>query len=711
MSINSSSAKPWYKTTYRWGQTNLTEIDPVKCDLDFWRKQWKRTRVQGIIVNCGGIVAYYPSKYNAQRRAVHLGDRDYFKEFSDAAREEGLKVVARMDIRNVVKEFYELHPDWFSVDKAGNPITTQGLYFSCVNSDYYKSFIPGVLTEIIEKYHPEGFADNSWKGLTAKTICYCGNCREKFKSECGLDLPEDVDWDDPVYCEWVRWGYKCRLENWDLFNEVTQRVGGESCLWIGMMHADPVNSNKGFGDVYEMCKRSKIIFSDHQSRSKTNGFEDNSISGSLLRLAADENVLVPESMSNYVRGGKIFRVSASPAAEARMWMINGIAGGISPWYHHVGGGQEDRRKFEIPVPVFEWHEKYEQYLYNRKELANVGLVWSQANGDFYGKDSPTERVTYPWKGFYRALIRARIPFIPVNAEDISRYAKRLSTLILPDIAVLSDAQIDMICDFVLNGGNIVMTGKTATLDKNGRPSDNQKLWRLLGLVNATDEADINNTAKEELWSYNAHTYLKLPDERHEIFAGFEETDVLPFGGDINRVSSTASLKAVASYIPPFPIFPPEVSWIREELTEVSTAFAGTLESGARVVYLAADIDRCYGRNELPDHGTILSNAVSWTLNGEKTIEVKGSGYINCKLYRQDNRLIIHLINLSGCNAESYCEEFIPIGPVKICVDTQGLLLKKAFLAVAEKNAVLNVSGGYASLEVERIVDHEMIILE
>lgn len=29
--------KPWYETIYRWGQTNLTEDDPVKCDMNFWR--------------------------------------------------------------------------------------------------------------------------------------------------------------------------------------------------------------------------------------------------------------------------------------------------------------------------------------------------------------------------------------------------------------------------------------------------------------------------------------------------------------------------------------------------------------------------------------------------------------------------------------------------------------------------------------------------
>ena len=35
-------------------ETNLTEIDPVHYDVAFWAEHWRRTRVQGVIVNAGG---------------------------------------------------------------------------------------------------------------------------------------------------------------------------------------------------------------------------------------------------------------------------------------------------------------------------------------------------------------------------------------------------------------------------------------------------------------------------------------------------------------------------------------------------------------------------------------------------------------------------------------------------------------------------------
>ena len=404
-----------------------------------------------------------------QYRAKFLGEKDYFKIFNDAAREEGLVVIARMDINRASAEFYAQHPDWFCVDKNGDPITSQGQYFSCVNSDYYKKYIPEVLEEIIDRYHPEGFSDNSWKGLDRNKICYCRNCQDKFKTYSGLALPESVDWNDEAYRQWIRWSYECRTENWDLFNRITQAAGGEDCLWLGMLNAEFDHSCRALIDLKRICDRSKIIFSDHQSRETLSGFEQNSVNGNLLPAwAADEQIQVPESMANYVRGNR------APSD----WPVHRLKKSVSGWkkdlpaaYLHgfimSAAGQADRRQFETPVPLFQWHEKNESYLYDRTSLANVGLVWSQLNADFYGREDIQERVVYPWTGWCLALSQAQIPFLPIHADDIGKYADRVKVLILPDLAVLTDRQITFLSDFIDHGGNLVITGRTATLDEDG----------------------------------------------------------------------------------------------------------------------------------------------------------------------------------------------------------------------------------------------------
>ena len=66
------SSTPWFKRVTRWGQTNITERDPTRYDIPWWREYWKRTEIQGVIVNAGGIVAYYPSKFPLHHRAEFL---------------------------------------------------------------------------------------------------------------------------------------------------------------------------------------------------------------------------------------------------------------------------------------------------------------------------------------------------------------------------------------------------------------------------------------------------------------------------------------------------------------------------------------------------------------------------------------------------------------------------------------------------------------
>ena len=388
--------QPWYQRVRRWGQTNLTEIDPRTYDLDFWRAHWTRTRVQGIIVNAGGIVAYYPSRFDLQYRAAHLEDRNLFGEVVAEARKAGVAVLARMDSNRADARFYEAHPDWFCIDEKGTPFRTGDRYVACVNGPYYKEYLPDILREIIERYHPDGFTDNSWAGARRETICHCDACRRGFLAETGLGLPDTPDWDNPAYRQWIRWSLDCRLVTWELNNQVTKEAGGPRCLWLGMLNANPVGTQGALVDLRAIGERSEIIMCDHQGRDALNGFEQNGLNGKLLHGLTGWDKQIPESMAMYVRGERAFRKATNPPEEARVWMVAGFAGGISPWWHHIGAGHEDRRQFHTAEPVMRWHAENEPYLYGRTPVANAGLVWSQDNTEFYGRNDRRARVALPW---------------------------------------------------------------------------------------------------------------------------------------------------------------------------------------------------------------------------------------------------------------------------------------------------------------------------
>ncbi len=458
---------PWYRRTTRWGQTNITEKDPVNYDISWWRGYWKRTQIQGVIVNAGGIVAYYPSKVPLHRQAEYLGGRDLFGSLCKAAHEDGLAVFARMDSNRAHEEFYKAHPDWFAVDATGKPYKAGDLFITCINSPYYDSHIPAIMKEIISEYHPEGFTDNSWSGLGRDSICYCENCRKSFREKTGKEIPLKANWSDTGYRQWIRWNYERRLEIWDLNNRTTRTAGGKDCIWAGMNSGSVSGQSRSFRDYKEICKRADIIMLDSQSRNDAEGFQQNGSTGKLIHCLLGWDKLIPESMAMYQAGRPTFRLSAKPASEAHMWMIEGIAGGIQPWWHHVGAWHEDRRMYKTAGPVFSWHKGNEEFLINRKPLASVGVVWSQQNMDFYGQDSAEQLVELPWRGITQALLRARIPYLPVHADHIDRDSADFSVLILPNFGVMTDSQVASVSRFVKNGGNLVATGESSLFDEGG----------------------------------------------------------------------------------------------------------------------------------------------------------------------------------------------------------------------------------------------------
>jgi hypothetical protein len=729
----SGDTRPWYRRTYRWGQTNLTEVDPIRYDGAWWRAHWRRTRVQGVIVNAGGIVAYYPSTYPLHHRALHLGDRDLYGEIVAAAREEGLVVLARMDSNRADERFYIEHPDWFTRDAEGRPRRAGDLYVSCVNSPYYDEHLPNVLREIIERSRPEGITDNSWSGLDRGSICYCDNCARGFRDGHGMALPRAHDWDDPAYRQWIVWNYARRVAVWEENNRVTKAAGGPDCLWIGMNGGDILAQCARFRDYKAICERTEIVMLDSQSRAAARGFQSNGEMGKLIHGLLGPDKLIPESMAMYGAGQPTFRVASKPEPEARMWAVEGFAGGIQPWWHHIGAYHEDRRQYRTAEPLFRWHEANEQYLVERRPVATVGVAWTQENADFYGRDAAEDRVALPGRGMAGALMRARIPYLPVHADHIARDADDygLAALILPNIGALSDAQCAAVRRFVEGGGGLLATGESSRCDEWGDRRPDFALADLFG-AHATGAAHGSSGAADPSWeSWAKHTYLRLAPElragvygpqvgteppiageRHPALRGFEETDILPFAGRIEIVRADAGTTVPLTFVPPFPIYPPETSWMRYPSSGVPALVLNERAGAGRVAYLPADLDRCFGRDNLPDHADLLANLARWVARERIPLRVEGPGLLDCHLYRQPGRLVLHLVNLTSAGTwRAPIHELIPVGPLRVRVRLPaGVRGASARLLVAGGAAAVGVEDGWADFAVASVTDHEVAVI-
>ena len=712
------NAKPWYTWAHRWMQVNSVENDPRDCDLEVWRKYWRDNKIQGTIINAAGTVAYYPSSNPYQYRAKYLGDRDYYGDFSKMAREEGLAVIARMDSNQATEDLYAVHPDWFCKDKEGNPIRhTPGRYFTCIQGGYFKEQLAGVIREIIERYHPDGLADNSWAGGRG-FICYCDNCRRKFRADCGLDLPEKVDYDDRTFRIWLKWSQKARTELYAWFNEISTKYGGEDCVYMGMLHPDAYANNPSqlFMDNVEFAPFNKAAMIDGQIRQTSVGFDENSLLCLSTHEIFGDDTLILESVATYQFAPNFMRKSANAKEETQYWMRAAMMGGVSPSTHFIGGVQEDKRAFQNGAEMFQWHIKNEEYLYHRKPVANISLVRSLKNTCYYGKDQCNVRTILPMNGMVAALKRARLPFFPIDSRQIHNRMDDSKLMILPDIAVLADEEIANIEAFVKAGGSLVLSGATGMLDELGYPRSERPLDRLLGIEREENEPIESNIEYGTTHNHLHHNYIRIDEPRHEIFKGFEETAILGLHGIFYKVRSE-KLQAIAHMVPTFPTYPPEVSYMAddERVSEYPAILAGETGFGGRVVYFAADYDRRYGQIFFPDYGELLKNAILWALGEENRVfTAEGKGELECKLFSQENgkRLIFHVINHSGTGKWPGCvEEIYPVGPEKVCIKVGEMPVKRVHVQGTEQDIPFACANGLLTFTLDEIRDQELVVIQ
>ncbi len=174
----------------------------------------------------------------------------------------------------------------------------------------------------------------------------------------------------------------------------------------------------------------------------------------------------------------------------------------------------------------------------------------------------------------------------------------------------------------------------------------------------------------------------------------------------------AGAQVLLTYIPPFPAFPPETSWMREPRTEIPGLIVR--EAGAaRVAFLPADLDRRFAIDNLPDHGDLLANLVRWAARGQIPLEVRGRGLIDCELYEQPGRRILHLVNLTSAGTwRAPVHELIPVGPLQVEMVLPGefrpAVLKRL---VAARTEAIAADAGRVRFQVESVLDHEVIVLE
>ncbi len=700
----------WAEKPMRWAELTLVEDDPGKFEPNFWLDYFKRIHCDGACLSGGGCVAYYPTQIPFHHRSAWLGDRDVLGNLICGCRELGMAVLVRTDPHATYDDLEAAHPDWIAVDAEGHPRrhwSSPEMWVTCAYGPYNFEFMTAVHKEIMSRYHVDGIFLNRWDGSGQ---CYCIHCQQNFRAASGFALPRTDDPQDPARRAYILWRQQRLIELLQLWNSELRKINPESCV-IPNNTSGALNSL----DAVQLSALVPMLVADRQAR---HGLTSPWAIGKTAKeyRATASNKPVAGLFGVGLEEAYRWKDSVQSPAEIRIWTLDAIANGMRPWLSKFSGTLHDERWLKGVQDIFDWTEKNQRYLQSQTPIAQTALVYSQQSAWFYGGPDARAKVEDYALGWYQALIEARIPFEMVHDRLLdSAHISRFKTLILPNIAALSDAQCDQLRAFVKNGGNLIATYETSLYDEWGTRRKNFGLADLFA---------VNWAGRGQGPMLNS--YLRLEHEaapHHPLFKGLEDAPRIINGVWRLEVDPRETFSQTPiTLIPSYPDLPMEKVYPRQPHTNISGVYLRELssegttsagKSGGRVAYFPWDIDRTFWEVLCTDHFKLLRNTVEWATNKEQMIQVTGPGLLDVTAWHDQNAIVIHLVNLTNpMTMKGPYREFSPVGGQSLKIRLpQALTAKKVHCLVSEADPHVQHSASELIITVPSVTDHEVVAID
>jgi hypothetical protein len=94
------------------------------------------------------------------------------------------------------------------------------------------------------------------------------------------------------------------------------------------------------------------------------------------------------------------------------------------------------------------------------------------------------------------------------------------------------------------------------------------------------------------------------------------------------------------------------------------------------------------------------------------LKVDGKGLVDCHLYQQEGRLVLHMVNLTSAGTwRTPVHEFISVGPFQVSIKLpEGVSGNAVKLLVAEQELSSTTDAGWVKFEVPSVSDHEVCVI-
>lgn len=517
---------------------HITDLEPSymrKFDPRNYVDMVKRSGVECSMVyacdhngNC-----YYPTL--AGHPHANLDGRDLFGETVALLRKERIVPIAYYTV--VFHNHSAItHPEWRMRDAIGQEHF--GRYWhSCPSAEGYVQFTLTQLTEIAS-YDVDGFFIDMtfWP-----KVCCCASCRTRYRKITGEELPEVIDWKNPV---WVR--YQRMREEWmaefaqTITDHLKQLKPGASVThqfspviagwFLGQSAGIPAAADYASGDFYGDKYQHRLGTKIFTAFSRKMPYEFMSSRCVNLRdhtSSKSEEELFLHAGTTLANGGAYFFIDA----------IN-PDGSLNPDVYDMFGRIGRRlRPFTDCIRKHVPQLRSDCLLYfSMPSLVDSDLErlelrkFVEGGSNMDTRDNP---VVAELTGASIVLNRMKIPYrIAVAPEQI----RDCRVLIVNNCGYLSAQEVDAMREFVRAGGTLIATGLTSLFNLDGVSSGNFALSDVFGVRYTGGKTDRYNylVTAEELISNDRPAACVMPTTAR-VISGLAATD-FPYNDPIRYAS-------------------------------------------------------------------------------------------------------------------------------------------------------------------------------
>lgn len=687
-----------------WQELPLT-ISAVQCNLgddDEW------------------VLDEYVSKsgFNTEQ-LLHLVAKGHMGYFSEA--EHGKKLDAylqksrRYGIREIV--YYNVHcinaneaaehPDWIQRERDGSAMPAYSIYsLNCVNpsGSWHQNFRKEL--EALCRHDIDGvFLDGP---VMRDTGCYCDACRADFEKRFGHSIY------DATRLELQEMRIDTVTRHVKDAYETVKRINPEIALYLNNagMGANITGSN--IRRLYPYVDLLGTEGGFQRMDMGPDGLWKVSASAKYLEAMPEDPFGVEKPLVCFFAGnmsGAAYYMHTP--AETELTYAKSYANGSNIWYgvHFSPAEFKDTEAALTAKRMNEFVLGHRDIFGPSVACGRVALMWSQDTANNYASSVTESDFTqakaagFAYRGDHRAalfsvfdmLARGHVQFDIVDEENIRRgKLSQYDTLILPGVACLADDVAEKIGNYVAEGGNVLGNFDVGCYNADGSPAGTPKLAEIFGLrgvpkihksdsigscylfrtqedplltdlsfpripapmLNVQWEATEDTEILMEACVPMPSTYANLPDER---YPGITKH---PYG------------KGMAYYI--------------------SGNYAETVVNERNIL----------------DYGRLLRRLCSVT--SRPVVESDAPGLYEVVLRRQENRFLLHVINMTGAMARSI-DRTVPLHDVPFRLDLSGFGIEKEIRTITPvcggQLKDIHIEGSQAHFTLDKLDTWQILVIE